>query len=264
MKPIFIKYFPVGHILPASRLFISYATALFIVRVIQATIPILYRSVDMNGVIVDCNQAYADRLGYTVEEIVGKSLFEHSTKDTREALRKAFVDWTVSQKTNIPIRIKLEARNGDAIDVVRTFRNRYDGDDIVGIDSSIMEFSHIKRLQDMYNVGARDGYEDPNILRRSVDYIGTVIDCNQSYLDNMGYTKDEVVGISLYEHTASRSKGNLHANMNNWRIGIHNPAKIWMKRRDGSEFPAHLTSVDETNKEGVVVGRTVSLKIMDG
>ncbi len=71
------------HILPASRLFISYAAALFIVRVIQATIPILYRSVDMNGVIVDCNQAYADRLGYTVEEIVGKSLFEHSTKDTR-------------------------------------------------------------------------------------------------------------------------------------------------------------------------------------
>lgn len=71
-------------------------------RVIQATIPILYRSVDMNGMIVDCNQAYADRLGYAVEEIVGKSLFEYSTKDTREALRKAFVDWTVSQKTNIP------------------------------------------------------------------------------------------------------------------------------------------------------------------
>ena len=232
-------------------------------RVIQATIPILYRSVDLDGVIVDCNQAYADRLGYTVEEIIGVSLFDHATKDTREVLRQAFVDWTVSQKTNIPVRIKLEAKDGEIIDVVRTFRNRYDGDDVVGIDSSIVEFSYIKELQDLYNVGARDGYEDPNIMRRSVDYIGTVIDCSQSYLDNMGYTKDQVVGISLYEHTASRSKGNLHSNMNNWRIGLHSPSKIWMKRKDGSEFPTFLTSVDETNKEGIVVGRTVSLKIID-
>ena len=233
-------------------------------RVIQATIPILYRSVDLDGVIVDCNQAYADRLGYAVEEVIGVSLFDHATKETREVLRQAFVDWTVSQKTNIPVRIKLEAKDGEIIDVVRTFRNRYEGDDVVGIDSSIVEFSHIKKLQDLYNVGARDDYENPNTLRRSVDYIGTVIDCSQSYLDNMGYTKDEVVGISLYEHTASRSRGNLHANMSNWRIGLHNPAKIWMKRRDGSEFPALLTSVDETNKEGAVVGRTVSLKITDG
>ena len=232
-------------------------------RVIQATIPILYRSVDMDGIIVDCNQAYADRLGYTVEEVIGVSLFDHTTKETRGVLRQAFVDWTVSQKTNIPVRIKLEAKNGEVIDVVRTFRNRYDGDDVVGIDSSIVEFSHIKSLQDLYNVGAREGYEDPNILRRSVDYIGTVIDCSQSYLDGMGYTKDEVVGISLYEHTASRSRGNLHSNMNNWRIGLHSPAKIWMKRKDGSEFPALLTSTDETNKEGIVVGRTVSLKIID-
>ena len=73
--------------------------------------------------------------------------------------------------------------------------------------------SDIKAMQDMYNVGAREGYEDPKIMRRSVDYIGTIVDCSQSYLDNLGYTKDEVVGISLYEHTAPRSKGNLHANM---------------------------------------------------
>ena len=232
-------------------------------RVIQATIPILYRSVDLDGVIVDCNQAYADRLGYTVEEVIGASLFDHATKDTRGVLKQAFVDWTVSQKTNIPVRIRLEAKDGEIIDVVRTFRNRYDGDDVVGIDSSIVEFSYIKELQDLYNVGARDGYEDPNIMRRSVDYVGTVIDCSQSYLDNMGYTRDEVVGISLYEHTASRSKGNLHSNMNNWRLGRHSPAKIWMKRKDGSEFPTFLTSVDETNKEGMVVGRTVSLKIID-
>ena len=86
-------------------------------------------------------------------------------------------------------------------------------------------------------------------MRRSVDYIGTIVDCSQSYLDNLGYTKDEVVGISLYEHTAPRSKGNLHANMENWRHGRRDKSKIWMLRKDGSQFPTLLSATNETDKE---------------
>ena len=79
----------------------------------------------------------------------------------------------------------------------------------------------------------------------------------------MGYERDEIIGISLYEHTASRSQGNLHVNMHNWRVGHNDAAKIWMRRKDGSEFPTHLVATDETDKDGVIVGRTVSLKPLD-
>ena len=119
---------------------------------------------------------------------------------------------------------------------------------------------NIRRLQDLYNAGTRDGYKDSDELLRSVDYMGMIIDCNQTYLDNLDYKKDEVVGISLYEHTASRSNGNLHANMENWRAGHISASKIWMRRKDGSEFLTLLSVTNETDKDGTIVGRTVALK----
>lgn len=232
-------------------------------RIIQATIPIMYRSVDMDGIIVDCNLAYAERMGYSVDDVIGTPLFDHSSADSREEIKTAFVAWTKMHAPNISVRIHLVTKDGERIDAIRTFRNRYEGDRVVGMDSSIMEFSAIKKMQDLYDVSNREGYEDAAVMRRSVDYRGTIIDCSQSYLDNMGYERDEVIGISLYEHTAPRSQGNLHVNMHNWRVGHSDAAKIWMKRKDGSEFPTRLVATDETDRDGIIVGRTVSLKPLD-
>lgn len=108
-----------------------------------------------------------------------------------------------------------------------------------------------------------DDYEHPHVLRRSVDYMGTIVACSQSYLDALGYAKDEVIGISLYEHTAPRSIGNLRTNMENWRAGYRDAAKIWMRRKDGSKFLVLLTSADAKDKNCLVIGRTVSLEIID-
>ena len=73
----------------------------------------------------------------------------------------------------------------------------------MGVDTDMRDLADIRRMQDLYSVGARDGYTDSDELLRSVDYMGIIIDCNQTYLDSLGYKKDEVVGISLYEHTVS-------------------------------------------------------------
>ena len=154
----------------------------------------------------------------------------------------------------------IETKDGKAIDVILTITNRYENGQLVGRDAIMREVSEIKELQDAYNVGARDDYEDPNVLRRSVDYQGIIVDCNQSYLDNLGYTRDEVIGISLYEHTAARSKGLLNSNMENWRAGHRYSPTIYMLRKDGSEFSVELASTDETDSEGQILGRTVSLK----
>ena len=89
------------------------------------------------------------------------------------------------------------------------------------------------------------------------------MDCSESYLKELGYRKDEIVGISLDEHTAPRSKGNMHANMENWRCGRTEDAKIWMLRKDRSEFPVRLIASDEINSDKIVIGRTVSLELID-
>ena len=227
--------------------------------IINAKIPELYRSVDMDGVIVDCGERYAKLLGYTIDEVIGTPFFDHTPAAGREDLKASFEAWK-GAKSNVAKRIQLEAKDGKITDVILTVTNRYEDGKLVGRDAVMREVSHIKDFQDMYSVHARDNYEDPDTMRRSINYIGVIIDCNQTYLDKLGYTREEAIGTSLYEHTAVRSKGNLATNMENWRAGYRTRSNIWMRRNDGSEFQVALTSTDEVDGDGTVVGRTVDLK----
>ena len=48
--------------------------------------------------------------------------------------------------------------------------------------------------------------------------------------------------------------------MENWRAGHTTASKIWMKRKDGSEFLTSLSATNETDKDSTIVGRMVALK----
>ena len=232
-------------------------------RNIGTSIPELYRSVDMDGVILDCNQQYADRLGYTMDEVLGTPFFDHTPEAHRNRLRANFEEWKRTE-SHSPGKIFLQTKSGEEFEVMLAVESRYDNNKkLVGRNATLREVSLLEEMRKMYNVSARDGYEHPDIMHRSVNYNGIIIDTNQTYLDKLGYTKDEVIGVSLLHHTASRSKGNLSAHMENWRNGIHDTAKIWMRRKDGSEFPVSLTATDETDSDGVLVGRTVALRPVD-
>ena len=229
---------------------------------VRAAIPILYRAVNLDGTIVDCNQYYAIRLGYNLDSVIGASVLDHSPAAWHDEVRSTLEKMKIEPESHLAKQTKLLTKNGEVVKVFRTSHPRMEGDQVVGIDSELRDVIAIKKIQDIYDVDARTDYENPNILRRSVDYMGTIVACSRSYLNNLGYTQDEVIGVSLYEHTAPRSRGNLRANMENWRAGYRDTAKIWMRRKDGSEFPVMLTSADERDKNGLIVGRTVSLEII--
>ncbi len=230
---------------------------------IRAAIPIMYRSIDLDGVIEDCNEYYAVRLGYTIEEVIGASILDHTTDEYRQESVDMLKSWKVEPATHISRKTQLKTKTGEVMTVLRSVRKKYDGEKVVGIDTELRDVASIRKIQNIYRIDERTDYEEPDVMRRSVDYMGTIVACSESYLSHMGYTKDEVIGISLYEHTASRSKGNLHANMENWRAGFRDKAVIWMRRKDGSEFPTILTSTDEKDANGNIVGRTVALQPID-
>jgi len=60
---------------------------------IRKTLPELYRSVDLEGTIIDCNESYAHRLGYTVDEIIGMSLFQHTPEKDQKQMLDSFELW---------------------------------------------------------------------------------------------------------------------------------------------------------------------------
>ncbi len=234
-------------------------------RSIGTSIPELYRSVDMNGIILDCNYAYTDRLGYCDEsEIIGTSFLEHTPEQHRHRLKAVLENWKRAG-AHVAEKIVLQTTSGEEFEVMTSTENLYDHNrELIGSSSVMREISYLEEMRRLYDVSAREGYEHPHVMHRSLNYNGIIVDCNRTYLDRLGYTKEEVVGVSVLHHTAPRSKGNISAHMENWRNGLYDTAKIWMLRKDGSEFPVSLTATDERDLEGTLVGRTVALKPLDG
>lgn len=109
----------------------------------------------------------------------------------------------------------------------------------------------------------RNLYEHSPDLLRTISEDGIVVDCNEKYASSLGYTKDEVVGKSIYEHTSKKSLKELSKGMEEWKkTGRIKNQTIWMKRKDGTEFPTLLSGTNLYDDTGKMIGRTVSLRDM--
>jgi PAS domain S-box-containing protein len=141
---------------------------------IRKTLPELYRSVDVNGIIIDCNETYANRLNYTVDEAIGMSLFEHSPPEDREIMMDVLESW---KKTGAVTKkkIRLFSKNQEIVEVILNANNRYSTDGTLIASASILrDISEIKWLQNLVKLKKYESiYENSPDLYRTVNYSGT-------------------------------------------------------------------------------------------
>ena len=229
---------------------------------IRKTLPELYRSVDIEGIIIDCNEAYAKRLDYSVDEVIGMSIFDHTPIDQKETMHELFNTW----KTTGHIynrKMKLLTKNQTTVDVLLTANNRYSADGkLIGSATILRDISEIKWLQNLVKLKKYESlYENSPDLYRTVNYNGIIIDCNKAYLDKLGYSREESIGTNLLEHTSEKSVSTMRVNMASWRnTGKGKTSEIWMKKKDGTEFPGLLTPTNLYDDDGSLIGRNVVIK----
>ena len=224
--------------------------------------PELYRSVDTTGIIIDCNEDYAKRLGYSEDEVIGMSIFDHCPPNEQENMKKLFEAWKrTGQISNR--KIKLFTKTHDTVEVLLTANNRYASDNtLIGSNTILRDITEIKWLQNLVKLKKYESlYENSPDLYRTVNYHGIIIDCNKAYLEKLGYTRDETIGINLLEHTSEKSLSKMRVNMASWRnTGKGETTEIWMKKKNGSEFPAMLTPTNLYDDDGALIGRNVVIK----
>ncbi len=228
----------------------------------RKTIPELYRSVDLDGLIIDCNEAYANRLGYNVDDVIGMSAFDHTPEIGRKHFIEVFEKWKKTGKVTNK-KIQLITKDGEIFDALLTATNRFDQDGKqIGSATILRDISELKWLQDLVMITKFESlYENSPDLYRTVNIQGIIVDCNRAYQEKLGYTKEEVVGTNLLEHTAARSITGMSVNMANWRkTGKGKTAEVWMKKKDGTEFPSLLTPTNLYDDNGLLIGRNVVIK----
>ncbi|MDH2907481.1 MAG: ATP-binding protein [Candidatus Nitrosotalea sp.] len=109
----------------------------------------------------------------------------------------------------------------------------------------------------------RDLYEKSPDLLRSIDLNGIITDCNDAYAKSLGYSRNEAIGMSILDHTAEDSLTEMSSQFKEWKTSGNIINKdIWLKRKNGTTFPALLSGTNINDSVDKVIGRTVSLRDM--
>ena len=98
---------------------------------------------------------------------------------------------------------------------------------------------------------ARKTLKDAPIMWRRINSIGIILDCNSTYAANLGYTKSEILGKSIFEHVPKESWETMNDSLKIWfETGKVTNRKITFSRQDKSIFSGLLqaTSLYDENK----------------
>ena len=246
--------------------------------------PILLRTIDLQGKILNCNKSYAKLLGYTKEEVIGKSIFEHVSDNSLEAMKKSFEQWKKTGHVSSE-EIWMKRKDGTVFPILLSANNLLDDEgSLIGSNTAIRDITEIHeakinleeketrlRLQYAELTKAhqrlaiteqkyRNLYDRSPNLMRTITTDGIITDCNDAYAKTLGYTKEEAIGMNLFDHTSEKSIDELRDDFETWKK-THQVShrEIWCKRKDGTIFPTLLSGDTLYDEHDNVIGRTVAL-----
>ncbi|MDE1814680.1 MAG: PAS domain S-box protein [Thaumarchaeota archaeon] len=107
----------------------------------------------------------------------------------------------------------------------------------------------------------RNLYEGSPVLQRTVNTDGIILECNQAYVKNFGYSKYDVLGKSLFDHTAEKSIEDMQKTFESWKkSGRVENIEIWFKRKDGSIFPGLISANNIYDDKGNLIGSNTAIR----
>ena len=230
--------------------------------VARTTLEPMYRSVDKLGRIIDCNDKYARMLGYVKDEIIGMSIFDHTPEEDHDVIQNIFDSWK-NNKSIHNHKFPLKTRSGKVFDVLITVGNITGANgEVIRSQTTLLDYEEVSQMQELVKLSKYESlYENSPDMYRTVNINGVIVDCNASYASKLGYLKSEIIGRNLTEHTADRSISDILIHMARWRVdGVCKPGEVWMKAKDGGEFPALISPTNLYDEDGALLGRNVVIQ----
>lgn len=136
----------------------------------------LYRTVDLNGNIISCNKTYAQSLGYSIKEVINKSIISHVDERSVKDMKQTFEKWRLTGLVKNQ-EIWLRKKDGTTFPVLLSANNMYDAKGrLIGSNTVMRDISEIyairkeieeiksKRLETIGQLSARIAHDLRNPL----------------------------------------------------------------------------------------------------
>jgi PAS domain S-box-containing protein len=205
------------------------------------------------GIIVDCNHAATELIGRAKSEIIGAhQRFLHLPQERARKFTETFEQHR-TDKEGIAVEDKIITKDGEIRDVT--------------IKGNLIEINDKKMLQGIF----RDVTESKKIFDKNrfqsrllnsvgqaiiaTDKNGKIIYWNHAAKQLYGWQEAEVIGRSIVEVTpAEVAQEQAVKIMKRLTAGEYWSGEFLAKRRDGTLFPAIVTTAPITNDKGELIG----------
>jgi PAS domain S-box-containing protein len=156
---------------------------------------------------VEVNATLCKMLGYSQDEMLGKTPFDFVDDENR----KIFIEQTsrISTTLHRSYEITLQKKNGEDLQTyfnATTIKN--ESGEVQGSFAFIADITERKQTEEAIRL-LKEKYEDlysnAPIMYLSNDTNGTIIECNNTVLDKLGYTKREIIGKHMTKFMTKES-----------------------------------------------------------
>jgi len=214
-------------------------------KVLYEKAPLGYQALDENGHFIVVNQTWLDTLGYSREEVLGKSFADFLHPDWRDHFMENFPRFK-SIGEILGVEFEMVKKNGNLILV--SFTGKISRDETGNFQQTHCIFHDItERRQAEELLQEREDFLS-TILDTTADgfYVmdseGVITDVNEAYCSFSGYAREEILGVHINDIDADETPAQTQERIH--RI-VSNNSKLFEtchRRKDGSVFPVEIAT----------------------
>ncbi|OLS12141.1 MAG: PAS/PAC sensor signal transduction histidine kinase [Promethearchaeota archaeon CR_4] len=171
--------------------------------------PGMLESIDGEGYIVSVNDTWLEKMGYTLDEVIGHRYTKFFTRASKEYALSTSTPEFLKTGEFKNRNFQLVKKNGDLMDVLVTIiSERDESGKIVGILDFITDVTELKKAEGILKASEekyRNLYMKAPAMLESIDPKGIILSVNDIWLKKLGYTREEVLGHRYDEFLAPAS-----------------------------------------------------------
>jgi len=214
--------------------------------------PDMYLSINPEtGTVIECNRTVLDTLGYSLNEIVGISIFDLYHPDSISEVQKAFRTFTETGEVH-NAELQVRGKNGQKMDVNLNATAVYDENGkLLYSRSNWIDITERKRSEQQLQLSA-SVFSAANEGILISDHNANIVDVNAAFTHITGYTRDEVLGKNPRFLKSGHQDEGFYQNM--WRDlqeGGSWKGEIWNRNKSGKVYAELLTISAVKNAEGI-------------
>jgi PAS domain S-box-containing protein len=169
-------------------------------------LPVLATMMDAEGRFTDVSDAWSSRLGFSREEICGRTPEEIATPSSAQQIREEHLPQFKRTGRLDHVAVDFITKNGEEVSMLATTIAEHDESGRFMHSLSIFtELSDRDSLERRY----RDLYQSTPAMLHTIDSEGRIITVSDHWLEKLGYPREQVIGRSILDFMSEESRESL-------------------------------------------------------